>query len=544
MAKMFPKEFNADFITFSEREFYLALQNQLNDNYHVFYSVNWITNSEGDRINSECDFLIFNNQLGYLTIEVKGGKKICFENGEWRLYSSKARNEKWRVLKESPFKQSNKSMYYFKEQFFNEYKYKFKGIYGSAVAFPLYNIDFDELPSEANSEITIDYSDMDRLSQKINDIFHFWKSNSYTFNTITSRVRKDFLNLVNKKISYSIAAGALIEYKNKKLNAINKVQDYILDFLKNYKQVIIKGGAGTGKTWIAMKKALRISKKDKKVLFLMYNNNLMKFIRNKIGNNTNIEIYTFHKLVKKIIGKEKFLKIYKNNKDLEDVDDIILNYEFKKYDGIVIDEAQDFTENWGFVVKNLLKKDKESYFYVFYDPDQNIFNRNMENNYFMDNKEFVLTKNLRNTKNIYKWIKKRTGLGKNVKNNSLIGVSPNFHSFTKKSNAKIHLENLINRFLKNENVKNESIIILSNVRKENSILKNTERLSSYKIVEKSCDKKTNKNEIKYSTLHNFKGLEADIVIYLKHQNKYNNTEKDYVAFTRAKYYLIIFNLEI
>ena len=52
------------------------------------------------------------------------------------------------------------------------------------------------------------------------------------------------------------------------------------------------------------------------------------------------------------------------------------------------------------------------------------------------------------------------------------------------------------------------------------------------------------NEICFKTVEEFKGLEADVVLYLEHQ--YNNMPKDelalckdYVAITRARYYLYI-----
>lgn len=75
---------------------------------------------------------------------------------------------------------------------------------------------------------------------------------------------KALLELVRKKIAISAAAGALVKYKDTQLQVINRVQDSYIYFLSNVRQFYIKGGAGTGKTWIAMKLALQEATDTKK----------------------------------------------------------------------------------------------------------------------------------------------------------------------------------------------------------------------------------------------------------------------------------------
>lgn len=78
---------------------------------------------------------------------------------------------------------------------------------------------------------------------------------------------KALLELVRKKIAISAAAGALVKYKDTQLQVINRVQDSYIYFLSNVRQFYIKGGAGTGKTWIAMKLALQEATDTKKRFF-------------------------------------------------------------------------------------------------------------------------------------------------------------------------------------------------------------------------------------------------------------------------------------
>ena len=109
MANMYPKNIELYNATLSEKIVYKALMDQLPNTYTVFYSVQWVDKENESKKESECDFLIFNEQEGFLTCEVKGGrgyKKVddCFvlieDDGD-------------RILRRSPMAQSEESSRYF-----------------------------------------------------------------------------------------------------------------------------------------------------------------------------------------------------------------------------------------------------------------------------------------------------------------------------------------------------------------------------------------------------------------------------------------------
>ena len=88
----------------------------------MFYSIRWFeTNEENKRVDSECDFLVFDPSFGFLTIEVKGGIGIEIENGRWFLneYSDRYVQSR-RELKCSPYEQAEKSMRHFYNYFADE----------------------------------------------------------------------------------------------------------------------------------------------------------------------------------------------------------------------------------------------------------------------------------------------------------------------------------------------------------------------------------------------------------------------------------------
>ena len=283
MAIMHPTNITKRKHVSSEEKFFNACRDQLSDKYHVFFSVRWYSEENGKRIDSECDFLVFDPSFGFLTIEVKGGIGIEIENGKWFLNEySDSYTQSRRELKCSPYEQAEKSMRHFYNYFADEFHQSFNGVYGFAVAFPRYTIN-SALSADAPMELTIDIGDMQNLGKRINEIFHYWRNRRNINIPFSPDQKTRFINTINKRIALSAAAGALIQIKEKEFSKIDFMQDAILDVLYHYHQVRILGGAGTGKTFIAIKKAIRDIKAGKNVLFLCCNEELSVFVKDKLN---------------------------------------------------------------------------------------------------------------------------------------------------------------------------------------------------------------------------------------------------------------------
>jgi superfamily I DNA/RNA helicase len=387
---------------------------------------------------------------------------------------------------------------------------------------------------------------MENLNNKINEIFHYHKGANKNFVFFSADERKKFIDLINKRISLSAAAGSLIEMKERQLAEINRIQNNYIDFISSYPQAFIVGGAGTGKTWIGVKKANILEIEGKKVLFVCYNKKLIDFIK-KTTNNSNIDFYTFDGLAYDILGESKYWTLKQRDNSLSGIFDNI-NFEMvKKYDAIIVDEAQDFAEEWAITLRSLLKDESNSVLYVFYDKEQNIFNKDFKNGFLIDSPPFYLKENIRNTANIYKWAVEQTGYGSLSFANTIEGASPEISRIKTKNNVKRHLNSLLNRLIKHEYVSNQSVTILSNRKKENSALCGVDELGSFIITEKDRWE-TVENEIAFSTLQSFKGLESDVIIYLDHSRKGAiddeiRRRQQYIAYTRARFYLYVIEVE-
>ena len=538
MAIMHPSDITKKNHVKSEEKFFNALRDQLSDRYHAFFSVRWYSEDEnGQREDSECDFLVFNPDYGFLCIEVKGGRGICVdENGDWFLKQTGDD----RKLKQSPYLQAEKSMRFFKKYYEDELETFFPGIYGSAVAFPNYNIT-SPLTVDSPLALTIDLDDMGNLARRIVEIFRYFnvnKSGKSSFMAPDSQ--KKFINLINKRIALSIAAGALIEEKERELVEINYTQNVVIDLLANYPRAFIVGGAGTGKTWIGIKKIRQCILSGKDALYLCCNRVLANVVRTHIGSEK-ASVYCMDDFAKDILGeKVENAKIVNGCKEYSELISKVDN--IGKFDLVVVDEAQDFTEDWAFCA-NLLTNDNGE-LYVFYDESQNVFSRHFGDKFYIDAAPYVLRYNIRNTSNIYQYTQDRTCLGLDTLINQIEGVEPDIRTISRKQQVLAFIDSTVNKLVNKEGVAADKITILCNRQKKESILGDVEWVGGYRISEELLSTGT----IKFSTVEEFKGLESDIIIYINYTYKNEPITDDvrsiqYTALTRARFYLYVIDYE-
>ncbi len=526
----------------SEEKFFNACRDQLSDKYHVFFSVRWYSEENGKRIDSECDFLIFNPDYGFLCVECKGGKGIYVENEDndetWYLEEY----DEDRRLRCSPYKQAEESMRFFKRYYEDELETAYPGIYGNAVAFPNFVVS-SPITVESPLALTIDAEDMGNLQTRIIEIFRYFnvkKGGHASF--MAPDAQKKFISLINKRVALSIAAGALIEDKERELSEINQTQDVVIDLLSHYPRAFIIGGAGTGKTWIGIKKIKRCIAEGKRPLYLCYNRTLAERVQTHISS-FDADVYSIDDLASSLLGDSaKDAPVSDGCKEYSDMLEQLPA--LRQYDLVVVDEAQDFTEDWAYCA-NLLVKDNGS-LYVFYDESQNVFSRDFGDKFFIDGEPFVLRYNIRNTSNIYQYTLDRTSLGTDTLVNQIEGVEPDERKINRKQAIISFIDSVINKLVNREGVSPEKITILSNRGLDQSVLSDVYYVGGYPLV--SLENKNDKS-IAFSTVEAFKGLESDIVIFINHTYRDEpKTEEiksiQYTALTRARFYLYVIDYEI
>ena len=138
------------------------------------------------------------------------------------------------------------------------------------------------------------------------------------------------------------------------------------------KDWVIKGAPGTGKTVMAIYRAGQASKnsKGKPVLMLVYNNPLMRFLSTAVQGNyfRNVQVQTYHQWVNDIYSEYSLGTIPKVGSDHNwEAIASELSGIGKKYEHVIIDEAQDFPIELLKILKKL-----SDYMTCFIEPNQAI----------------------------------------------------------------------------------------------------------------------------------------------------------------------------
>lgn len=521
---MYPKDIAQYAPTDSEQLVFYELKNQLPDSFEVFYSVSWTLNKNGKKEKSEADFVVVSPDYGYLCLEIKGGDGIRVEDNKWTLLDHVHGDRK---LPRSPHEQAEASMYFFKKAYSNEYSIDYQGIYGAGVIFPFYSVNNIEQLSNRPEVCTIDCTGINDLYTRIKKMFKFWGGASFGFRIYEKNQHKTFVEIIRKRIAIDAAAGALVKYKERQLEVINRVQEGYIYFLSNIRQFYVRGGAGTGKTWIAMKMAELEAKDEKQnVLFLCASPHLAGMVRSLISNK--IDVYDIPTLISEIVVKpENFTE-----PRYEGIVDAVKE-EIKKYDAIFIDEAQDFSEDLAYLAKSILVDEQMSRLGVFYDDVQVVRDDSFGDSFMIPTPPFLLHENIRNTSNIYSWAMDNTDLGTDVIVNPVEGPWPVSENMNDSRHLTHRLENLFKKFLEDEDLHSSSLVILTEDA-DSFIELFGGSIAKWKFVKEYSANGT--DEIKVLDVESFKGLESDMVVYV--HNKETTDNLNYIAYTRARYYLI------
>ncbi|MEM5948321.1 NERD domain-containing protein [Spirochaetia bacterium 38H-sp] len=275
-------------ISYAERIIYSALKKNLSDKYSIYHSFQW---TEDKNIPRELDFIVVNPDKGFIVLEIKGGT-ISIESDTW--YTN---NEKGKYKIKNPFSQARNGMYFLLDHFRHVSKENFSGMANYAVCFPQTSYDASYIHPQMNKNNVLFNQHIDTIAEWIEELFVF---PSYKANQFSSSHIPIFCNMLKPTLHMHLSIRAAMETQKEEISRLDFFQDYLLDILEDKNRAAFQGTAGTGKTWIAIKKAMRLAREGKKCLFLCYNKYLRQQIAEIIDSiqgdteKNKPHIYTFH----------------------------------------------------------------------------------------------------------------------------------------------------------------------------------------------------------------------------------------------------------
>ncbi len=536
----------------AEKEVLEALERQLpSSEYEIIPCTEYISERDkGGMVEGEIDILIFNPKRGIVAIEVKGGG-IQYDGKLRKWYSYDHLRQKHSI--NDPFKQASRATQAIKDCLIKE-KITSQGAeaipVGYAVFFPDIVWGDNPLPTNAKRELIIDSSHMRNLRKAIVEIFTKFKREYHRPLTDeeTEHVRSAILY---PKACVMQTLKSKINRDEARFVMMTETQKMILDNLEDHKRLAIRGYAGTGKTLLAMEKARRLYYKGLKVAVLCYNRALAEDIRRSLIKYTDrIRVSHYHSLCARLCKQagvpfnpppdedlERAIEFWKNDTPLLLLE--ALEKVPERYDAIIIDEGQDFREEWFESIKHALVDPENGYFYIFLDPKQAIYCD--PGDLGVPLSDIVLRTNCRNTKAITDLVKTFGNVEINHHPNAPDGEKPVFIPYNDRDEELAKIESTIGHLL-NEGIEPQDIVFLSPHSKPNSCFSNIDKIAGLSITQELV---ASEDGIRFATLHRFKGLEANIVLLcdVTSGDDHCKPEHLYVATSRARHRIFIFHHE-
>lgn len=557
MAIMIPDVPEDQILVGPERTVYVQLRDQLPNEYRVVHSLPWlrVDRDFADKPlrEGEADFVIFHPHYGFLVLEVKGGEEMYARGPHW--FRKLAQGER-KIT--NPFEQARRNMHALKDAVQERTGGRVDGrsyCYSYAVVFPNGRAT-GAMPLDVADDILIDVDRMDELERMILKAFTAFPDKAGRLS------RADYVEMLDvllprfqimRPLSPQIADGG------EKLLELTENQALAFSGLFSNRQLLVEGVAGSGKTLLAVERALAFAREGIRCLLLCYNRELAAWIREQLaadptraGLSALIDVRNFHSLAAELAGEAGLSFDIPSapaaarqfwDEEAAHIMELACNSLFSaedpRYGALVIDEAQDFAELWWFALFPLVKDNENGSIFVFMDLAQSL-RGNSSAPPFDFPARYALNVNCRNTKRIARLGAHLAGLETKSPSGAPTGVDVRMLRAAAPTQQAGLVMAEVTRLIEKEKLAPEQIVLLGPAAKERGSLAGRDEIAGANLVTSAAAWRAGKGLL-CSTARAFKGLEADIVIvYDLAAISPGFSEADlYVACSRARHVLIL-----
>jgi len=171
-------------------------------------------------------------------------------------------------------------------------------------------------------------------------------------------------------------------------DALTEHQAVILDAIRLIHRVEVRGGAGSGKTFLAMEQARRLAQRGQRVALVCYSHGLATYLERISAawprRQQPAYVGEFHALgvlwgapegPDESLRTDETVQFWEHDLPLQMAELAAELEPGHRYDSIVVDEAQDFADAWWDPLLAALKDDEAGGLYLFSDEGQRVFNR-------------------------------------------------------------------------------------------------------------------------------------------------------------------------
>ena len=376
----------------SEREVWQALKAGLGDSDVLLANVRF-TDAAGDH---EADLIVGIDGAGVVVIETKGGS-VSHDGHVWSQHGGASRTI-------DPVAQAMRAKYVLRGFLDSDPRWKRRRLrFGHAVAFPYSRISADFAIPDCPRAMVLDRDDIaGNPTGLLRDLL---VERDDPNPQATADDLADLVDILSGRLRPQRDVLAIAADHEAQANLLTERQAMILPALRLLNRVEVRGGAGSGKTWLAVEQVRRLSAAGQRVALMCYSRGLAEFLIRWVASLPKKEqpayVGTFHGLG------------YSWGAEQGDDNDsgyweealpaamvaLARNLEpSERFDAIIIDEAQDFGAAWWPAVQSALADDEEGAIYAFFDEGQRVFARGGPPPIPLV--PIVLDENVRNTKPI------------------------------------------------------------------------------------------------------------------------------------------------
>lgn len=541
MARMYPTPIDPGTESRAERMLYEVFRDNLDHEYSVFHSVSWQSVDKNRRPrDGEADFVVTHPRYGVLVIEVKGGA-IRFDP-QTGIWTSTSANGITHTIKD-PIKQVRTARYTLRDVLAEMLKrYPDDIRIGHAVAFPDVPIS-GSLGLDMPRQILLDQNDVLHIAQWVQHTLDYWRGQApHQDNLLGKAVLDTLVRVLGKVRELHPALWGTFAYEQQQLLTLTEEQYTILDILNFQRRAAISGCAGSGKTMLALEKATRLAQQGLHVLLTCFNERLSYDLNQRVSALPTLHIVHFHKLCFDM-AQRAGIPLPRHTTDdffTQDMPNALLqalDHIPDRYDAIIVDEGQDFYDNWWIPLQMLQSDRTDGVFYIFYDDNQRLYVQSSE--FPIKDPLFPLTINCRTTQHIHQHVVRFYQGAVLPKARGPQGREVQIERYEDAGMVRLKLLSVLRRLTVQEKIPSDQLLVLTPFSHDKS---NLWARTPARGVDITDVYPPPANSIYCTSIHAFKGLERAVVVLAEVErwpHQYDLERLLYVACSRACNHLIV-----
>ncbi len=359
----------------AERRVYQALVEQLQPN-DLVVAGQRVTDHLKDH---EVDFVVAIEGAGIVCLEVKGGE-VWHDGDGWR---QKRGGHDHRI---NPVRQAREACYALRDYIEKDPRWSQGRLrWDHVVVLPNTELPDDFALADCPRWKVIDRNDLPTIADKLREVLVRQELDRPLLDRrgidqITTALSGRGLpqrDVVARALANEDAADALTEH-----------QGVVLDAIRLLNRIEVRGGAGSGKTFLAMEQARRLAQRGQRVALVCYSHGLASYLERITATWPRRQrpayVGEFHALgvqwgapqgPDESLRTEETVQFWEHDLPRQ-MAELAMELEAgHRFDSIVVDEAQDFADSWWEPLLIALKDPDEGGLYVFTDEGQRVFNR-------------------------------------------------------------------------------------------------------------------------------------------------------------------------